>query len=229
MKARFSSTWLLTGAVSLLPVAAALAQEPAAQLATPAPAVVASTTVKLPYGVEDVLKLSRAQINEDIILNYVQNSGTIYNLGPNDLVYLREQGVSDRLVNAMLDQRKRANEAAQVAQAAQAAQPAQPAYAPAPTMDPSIANGTAYTQPAASDSATYVQQPASSVYVIPYPAARSAYYSYGYPYSYGYGYYAPSVAFSIGFGGRGCYSSYHGHYGGHYGGGHSGGHWGGHH
>ena len=38
--------------------------------------------VKLPYGVEDVLKLSRAQVSEDVTLNFIRNSGTIYNLAP---------------------------------------------------------------------------------------------------------------------------------------------------
>src|SRR5438128_4692372 len=81
-----------------------------AQSATDAPSVAANATVKLPYGVDDVLKLSRAKVNEDIIQSYIQNSGTIYNLGPNDIVYLRDQGVSDRVLNAMLDQRKKALE-----------------------------------------------------------------------------------------------------------------------
>src|SRR5689334_1742574 len=77
----------------------------------------AAAPVKLPYGVEDVLKLSRAQIGENIILNYVQSSGTIYNLTPKDIVYLRDQGVSDKVVSAMLDQRKRVELAAQAASA----------------------------------------------------------------------------------------------------------------
>src|SRR4029077_18713742 len=42
--------------------------------------VTATAPVRLPYGVEDVLKLSRAQIGDDITLNYIQNNGTIYNL-----------------------------------------------------------------------------------------------------------------------------------------------------
>ena len=56
---------------------------------------------KLPYGVDDVLKLSRAQISEDITLNYVRNSGTIYNLAPKDIVYLRNEGVSDKVISTM--------------------------------------------------------------------------------------------------------------------------------
>ncbi len=105
------------------------AQEPTAPKAavtTGAPAAPAPTAeptsgaeAKLPYGVADVLKLSRAQVGDEITLTYIQNSGTIYNLGPKDIVYLRDQGVSDRVINTMLDQRKKLTEVA--------AQPAPPA------------------------------------------------------------------------------------------------------
>ena len=81
---------------------------------TPAPgttpaqmqAVLAPTTVKLPYGVEDVLKLSRAQVSEDVIVNYIHSTGTIYCLSPEVIVYLRNEGVTDRVINAMIDQRQ---------------------------------------------------------------------------------------------------------------------------
>jgi hypothetical protein len=207
-----------TGAVAtpVQPAAPAVTQTPA-----PAP-------VKLPYGVDDVLKLSRAQISEDVVVNYVHNSGTVYNLEPNDIVYLRNQGVSDRVINAMMDQRTRTT-----AMAAQTVQPAPVLVAPTP--DPNAAAAAQYPQPAP----TYVQAPAdaqaasgSSLYVIPYPAATTAYYgSYAYygPYSY-YGYYpyyypyyrgycGPVVSFGFGYhGGHGWYhgGGYHGGYHGHH-------------
>ena len=46
--------------------------------------------VKLPYGVDDIVKLSRSQVNEEIIIKYIQNSDTIYTLTPKEIVYLRE-------------------------------------------------------------------------------------------------------------------------------------------
>ena len=85
----------------------ATAQTPApSTTASSTPAPTDSATVKLPYGVEDVLKLSRAQVSEDVTLNFIHNSGTIYNLAPKDIVYLRNEGVSDRVISAMLNQRK---------------------------------------------------------------------------------------------------------------------------
>lgn len=187
---------------------------------TPAPAQAAP--VKLPYGVDDVLKLSRAQVNEDVTVNYIRNSGTIYNLAPNDIVYLRNEGVSDRVINTMLDQRKTvpAETAAQSGAAAPqtpvssyASAAAAPQYAPT------------YVQP----SPVYVQPeptytPASTLYVIPYPYAGYRDPSY-YPYYSGgyYGYGGPSVVFGFGYGSGGrCGPYYGGYHGRYYGGGHYG-------
>ena len=85
------------GAASLV-VFNATAQTPApTTTATAAPAATDTAPVRLPYGVEDILKLSHAQVSEDDTLNFIHNSGAIYNLSPSDIVYLRNQGVSDRV------------------------------------------------------------------------------------------------------------------------------------
>jgi hypothetical protein len=153
---------------------------------------------KLPYGVADVLKLSRAQVSEQVIATYIQNSGTAYNLNPNEIVYLRDQGVSERVINIMLEQRKRMIESLPQTPSAPAQQPT-PAYA--------------NTAPAAPES--YAQQayaPASTVHVIPYPAASYAYYN-SYPHYYPYyssGYYYPYYSSY-------CRPYYGGYYGGYYG------------
>ena len=141
----------------------------------------ATTTVspvdpaKLPYGVADVLKLTNAKVGEEVIVTYIQTSGTAYNLNANEIVYLREQGVSDRVLNVMLEQRKRLIEA--IAQAPPPAQqPQQQPYA----QQPYAAPVDPYYQEA-------VATPASSVYVIPYPTTASyAYYGYYRPYYYPY-------------------------------------------
>ena len=222
-----------TGAMFCLTVSAALAADTTATpqvVVSEAPAVAPSVApvpapsdaapARLPYGVEDVLKLSRAQISEEIIQNYVQSSGTVYNLSPNDIVYLRNQGVSDRVVTAMLDQRKRASESV-----AQSAPP--PAAAPVPSYGSTAAAAPTYNYAAAPADAqpqpNYVQPAApSSVYVIPYPQATSAYYSYPYYGSSYYGpywggYYGPSLSLGFAFGGG------WGHGGGFHSGFHSGG------
>jgi hypothetical protein len=213
------------GAASLV-VLNASAQTPAPASAAPAPAVTDTAPVKLPYGVEDVLKLTRAQVSEDVTLNFIHNTGTIYNLSPNDIVYLRNQGVSDRVINTMLDQRK--NVPAETA--AQTAPPPAVATSPAPIYPD--ANAAAAAQASPQYAPTYAQpapayvepQPAyappSTVYVIPYSSGGYYYPSY-YPYYGGYyGYYGPSVTFGFGYRGGGYYGGYRGGYhGGYHGGG----------
>lgn len=208
--------------------ASLMALNATAQTPAPTPAAAESAPATLPYGVEDVLKLSRAQVSEDVILNYVHNSGTIYSLGPNDVVYLRNEGVSDRVINTMLDQRQNvpAQAAAQIAAVA-----SQEQVSP----DPNVA---AAAQAAAQYGPTYVQAaqvyapaeptcaPASTVYVIPYNSTRFNY-ANSYPYYYGsnYRYGGPSVVVGVGYGrGYGYRGSYGGHHGGYRGGGHNGHH-----
>ena len=201
---------------------------------TPPPATTTTSTSpssdtapsKWPYGIEDVVKLSRAQISEDITLNYVQNSGTIYNLSPKDIVALRNEGVSDKVINTMLDQRKNvpadvANQNALQAQAAASA-------APAPAEPSVVAPAPVYVQP----QPFYVQPqpayvppepdyvPASTLFII--PDRSSVYPPYGYPsFYFGSSYGCGSTVYTIG-SGYGYRSYGHGHYGhGYYGAGRS--------
>jgi hypothetical protein len=175
------------------PAVTVTASDQSASVATPvvtttAPAANAAS-VKLPYGVDDVLKLSRARISEDVTLNFIQSSGTIYNLSAQDLIYLKNEGVSDKVLNAMQDQRKRALEpySATAAPAVQVyAAPttattvtapvyAQPIYVQEPAYYDSIVN----TEPA--------PEPASTLYVIPYQSPTYPRYTYASSYpSYGY-------------------------------------------
>jgi hypothetical protein len=226
--------WLIAGALILVQTTASFSAEPADAAVAETGSVTAQTTVRLPYGVEDVLKLSKAQVSENIILSYIQTSGTTYSLGPNDIVYLKQQGVSDGVVSALLDSQRRAAQATQAqVQAAQTAQnpqtyqaapnaaPATPQYAP-------VSTATYDQQPAATDTTVY-SQPGSSVYTIAYPQATYAYYGgYSYPYYPSY-YWGPSIGFSFGYNGcygyRGCYSSrgcYNNYHNGFYNGVHSG-------
>ena len=45
-------------------------------------------------GLEEVLKLTKAQMGDDVIVSYVNNSGTAFHLSADNLVYLKGQGVS---------------------------------------------------------------------------------------------------------------------------------------
>jgi len=215
----------VVGAVSCLPMGFAFAADtnPApgepAQAAPAAPAAAAAATVsapatqtdtvKLPAGAADVVKLSRAQVGEDVILSYVQNSGSTYKLSSEDIIRLKSDGVSDRVIHAMLDQHKQTIETAEVAAASAVANQNNRQSSAVTGTEPAPAQAPAAEAP--------LVPSGSSTYVIPYPAATAAYYGYYGPSYYPYYYGGPVVSFGFGYGG--CYygRSYYGH--GYYGGG----------
>jgi hypothetical protein len=157
---------------------------------------------QLPYGVEEVLKLSKAGISEDIIVKYVQNSGTIYNLKPEVLVHLRDEGVSDKVVNTMLDQvgSVPATTSHWSSQQQQAA-PVQP-QPHAPMVSQVAPN---YIQPPQPAPEPAPPPPVSTVHVIPHYRATYAapvpYWPGYHPYYSGYysGWYGPRVSVGLGF------------------------------
>jgi hypothetical protein len=155
----------------------------------------------LAYGVPQILQLAQAKVSDDTIIAYIRNSGNSYGLDANQIIYLRQQGISDNVINFMLNQPKVA--------AAPATQPDNSQVAQ---------NSSTYTQP----TTTYVQSaPPATVYVV--PDTQSSYYNtyYAQPY---YPYYVnpfPIVSFSFGFGGGFHGGGFHG--GGFHGGGFHGG------
>jgi hypothetical protein len=139
---------------------------------------------QLAYGVSQVVQLSKANISEDTIVSFVQNSGNSYNLDANQIIYLKGQGVSANVINAMIGQRNRPV-----------------ASVPAPQPDNTVATTT--PAPAVPTTTSYV--PSSTVYVI--PDTQTYYYDANYaPYYSGY-YGWPAV--SIGFGWGGGWGGYH--------------------
>jgi hypothetical protein len=211
---------IAVGAMSWLPVAAAfgadtnsspaeavgnqvtpVAPQPAAPAVGTAPVASQTAPGKLPYGVADVLKLTQAQVSEDVVLNYVLNAGTVYNLGPKDIINLRNQGVSDRVLTTMMNQRNRvAEESAQQAAAQAASQP----QGPFPVYsDPNAAPGQPLYAPAYVEPPPAPEPAPSTVYVVPFTPGIAPYYPY-----YG-GYYAPGVSFVYSFGRGGYYRGYH--------------------
>jgi hypothetical protein len=221
MKARTSRITLSVslGAVCLVALNGTAQTPVPAATAAPSTATIEAAPVKLPYGVEDVLKLTRAQVSEDVILSFIRNSGTVYNLAPKDIVYLRNEGVSDRVINAMLDQGK----SVPTITGTQAAPATTPIVPQAPV--PADANAAAAAQAQAQYAPVYTQPtpvyvqpdtsyvPPSTVYTIPYPSSAYPYYYSGYPY-----YYGPTIGIGFGFG-YGSYYHGYGYRGGYYHGG----------
>src|ERR1022692_1436227 len=81
-----------------------------AQTETPAPATVQTAAppvsvvdpARLPHGVADVVRLSHAGIGEDTIVAFIQSKNSQYGLGTQEILYLKDQGVSERVISAMI-------------------------------------------------------------------------------------------------------------------------------
>lgn len=132
-------------------------QAPAsAEAATPA-AASETRPVQLSPGVPEILKLGRAHVSDEVIIAFIRNSGTTYHLSVSEILYLREQGVSNPVLSAMLN-----------AQPSVAATAAQAVPQPGPTY---VETAPVYTQP-------------SPVY--DYPAPYYGYYDYWPYYYWGY-------------------------------------------
>ena len=164
MKIRTASRLFL--ALSITAVLALAARNVAAQNTTTSAAQTAP--VPLSYGVSQIIQLSQANVSEGTIVNYIQNSGSSYGLDASQIVYLKQQGISDPVINAMLNQPR----------------PVAPA-APQTAYSTAGSTATVAAQPAVS----YVQTapayvPSSTVYVIP-DTQTYQYYNNYYP-SYGY-------------------------------------------
>jgi hypothetical protein len=50
---------------------------------------------------QEVVKLSQEQMTDDVITNYIKNSGKTYTLTADDLIYLKDQGVSQGVISAL--------------------------------------------------------------------------------------------------------------------------------
>ena len=163
-----------------------------AQDSSAQPTAASQPAPQLSYGVPQVMQLVQAKISDGIIVNYIQNSGTIYALKADEIVYLKQQGVSDNVLSAMLNQRSRLTGSTE----------------PASTTASSPAASVQTYTPAA-PAVTYVQTaPPSTVYVVPdtqtylYDTWYYDAYPYnGYPYHGGYYLGSPAVSLSFGWGG----------------------------
>ena len=62
----------------------------------------AQTTPGLPPGVQDVVKLVKAGLEEEVVLAHIRNSGAYYLLSADQLIYLHDQGVSAGEIKALI-------------------------------------------------------------------------------------------------------------------------------
>ncbi len=159
---------------------------------TAQPAAVNAPVPQLSYGMAQIVKLAQANVSDDAIMAYIKNSGNSYGLNADQIIYLRQQGVSDAVITTMLNQPRPGL-----------------AVAVPTTQAPPPASSTAY---ASQDSADTVAPPVTYVQTVP---ATTYYYQ---PYYYYPAYaWCPPVTYCYGWGGY-----YRGYYGGYRGGWHGG-------
>jgi hypothetical protein len=165
---------------------------------------------KIATPVEEVVQLNKSGVGDAVILTYIENSDRTFRLNAQDIIKLRDEGVSTEVTTALIRRGAEQREAAEQA-SAQQQKPAEPApaetvavaptyqTAPAPTVvaAPVV---TYYEPPRSTVSVTYFGTPRYNYYYTPSYYARSHYYSCGPSY-----YYSPRV--SVGFG----YRSHHGY------------------
>jgi len=56
-----------------------------------------------PLTINDVIKLSQADVNDETIIKYIRDTGSSYNLSQSQIRRLQDAGVSKRVVNFMID------------------------------------------------------------------------------------------------------------------------------
>ena len=88
-----------------LSASTALAQDSSAEN-TVQPAAVNAPVPQLSYGVSQIVQLAQAKVGDDTIIAYIKNSGNSYGLTVDQIIYLRQQGISDAVITTMLNQPK---------------------------------------------------------------------------------------------------------------------------
>ena len=153
------------------------------EVAVPAPAIAEARPVQLSPGVAEILKLARAHMSDDVIVAFIRNSGSSYHLSAAEIVYLRQQGLSEQVVTIMLSTAQ--NAPAESPQYAPQAAPAAGTTAFWANSNPQpSAPAPAAPQPSAQPAPVYQAAPtyaaAATVYAQPAPMYDYATPTYGY-------------------------------------------------
>ena len=78
-------------------------QQQQEQLRQQAPQTYVRVDQGQPLGVADVKALAKAGISEDVIISQIRNSRTVYHLSAADIIDLRNAGVSDKVIDYMIN------------------------------------------------------------------------------------------------------------------------------
>ena len=87
-------------------------REHEARLKAQAPQTYAKVDQGQPLSLADVKALAKAGISEDVIISQIKSSRTVFHLSAADIIELRDTGVSDKVVNYMINTPSTVGEAA---------------------------------------------------------------------------------------------------------------------
>jgi hypothetical protein len=110
------------------PAPVVAAPEPGATDTNVAQSPLPAGQLKLTPALADVIKLVQAGVGEEVLMTYVTNSADIFNIGPNEILYLHDLGVPDAVITSLIQQDSTPGALARK-QAANAVQPLPPGVA----------------------------------------------------------------------------------------------------
>ena len=120
----------------------------------------------LPTAVQEVVKLAKAGLSEEVLLAKIKNDGVSYNLTTDQIIYLSGAGVSQNVITALMQTKPGGGPATPAAAGATNSAPAAAAQAEPPPLDATPAGPTA---PAPAAAPTTAPAPA----LAPAPAATA--------------------------------------------------------
>ena len=56
-----------------------------------------------PLGIEDVKAMAKAGLSDDLIISQIRSSATVYHLGTADIILLKNSGVSEKVIDYMIN------------------------------------------------------------------------------------------------------------------------------
>jgi surface antigen len=97
---------LIGGAVGALTgglIGQSIDQEQRQQLQTSAPATYQRVVAGQPLEIHDIEQLVHAGVSDDLIISDIRSSHTVYQLSTADIIDLKKAGVSERVIDVMID------------------------------------------------------------------------------------------------------------------------------
>ena len=142
MKTKLFQSWAAGAVVAMVCLSGgrsgSIANAQDQQPPPPADNVAPDAAAALPPGVypssplAQVIKLTQAGVSEAVIMAYVTNSGSTFNLNPDKIIFMKDIGAPDELVTAMMQR----DQVLQAQMAASAYQPPPPSAPPTDTTVP---------------------------------------------------------------------------------------------